>query len=151
MITLKAPLLHPHSFTPLLGVVSQVLSQQQHNVVNIFYVITNNLAGPAPLRGAAKAAPLRFAARPNRPRPDSEVGDICAFAIQGGGPGRHVEPWAVFLTSESKRGQCTLAKHRDRPTDDLLKSVTCLCSHSEQRKRRLKARQELGHAAVLES
>jgi hypothetical protein len=59
-----------------------------------------------------------------------------------------IELEAVFLAGESQRGQCTLMKHRDRPTDDLLQSVTYLCSHSNERKRQREARQELGHAAA---
>jgi hypothetical protein len=61
-----------------------------------------------------------------------------------------IESEAVFLAGESKRGQCTLIKHRDRPTYDLLKSVTYLCSHSKERKRQRKARQELGHVAAIQ-
>jgi hypothetical protein len=127
MITLRAPLFYPHSFTPLLGGVRQVLSQQQHHVVSIFYVITNNLTGPTPFCGAAKAAPLRFAA-PAKPAPswfggggylcfcDSRWGTwlTCrALATQAarhkwGGQARGVPSEARVSTSEREGRRATL-------------------------------------------
>jgi hypothetical protein len=61
-----------------------------------------------------------------------------------------LESERVFLTGESKRGQCTLVKHRDRPTESLSKNVTYLCSFSKERRRPRKARQDLGHAAAAQ-
>jgi hypothetical protein len=61
-----------------------------------------------------------------------------------------LESERAFLTGESKRGQCTLVKHRDRPTDSLSNNVTYLCSFTIERRRPRKARQELGHTAAAQ-